>query len=97
MLVGVKLVVKIVFRKVKQVNLVIILKKEAKLITIVVIVVNQTLIIAKVIFVVVEIVSILLLVVVDENGINQDMMVTKMIPCPWTNTTIQEDVDQEKV
>lgn len=74
MLVGVKLVVEIVFRKVKQVNLVIILKR-----------------------VVVEIVSILLLVVMDENGINQDMMDTKMIPCPWTNTTIQEDVDQEKV
>ena len=74
MLVGVKLVVEIVFRKVKQVNLVIILKR-----------------------VVVEIVSILLLVVMDENGINQDMMDTMMIPCPWTNTTIQEDVDQEKV
>lgn len=72
MLVGVKLVVEIVFRKVKQVNLVIILKRA-------------------------EIVLILLLVVMDENGINQDMIDTKMIPCPWTNTTIQEDVDQEKV
>lgn len=72
MLVGVKLVVEIVFRKVKQVNLVTILKRA-------------------------EIVLILLLVVMDENGINQDMIDTKMIPCPWTNTTIQEDVDQEKV
>ena len=72
MLVGVKLVVEIVFRKAKRVNLVIILKRA-------------------------EIVLILLLVVMDENGINQDMMDTKMIPCPWTNTTIQEDVDQEKV
>jgi hypothetical protein len=92
-LVGVKLVVKIVFRKVKQVNLVIILKRAAKITNMmnVVIVVNEDLMIVKVIFVVVEI------VVVDENGINQDMMDTKMIPCPWMNTTIQEDVVQEKV